>query len=75
MSAPTDQQIEKIAADVHAAWVQTKLDQGITSRLSSDGTEQMVAYDDLPDHLQELDRATVRAVLASPTLTELLTGA
>lgn len=68
----SDQIIEAIAADVHAAWVEAKLEQGITSRLSADGVEQMVTYEDLPDHLRELDRATVRAVLASPTLINLL---
>jgi hypothetical protein len=63
-----DALIEQVAADVHAAWIDAKRAQGITSRPSSDGIEQMVPYADLPDHLQELDRATVRAVLASPTL-------
>lgn len=54
--------VEQVAEKVHEAWLQTKLDQGVTSRPSSDGIEQMVPYDQLPDHLKELDRATVRAV-------------
>ena len=73
---PTDELrklVESVAADVHRAWMQTKLAQGITSRPSADGIEQMVEYDELPDHLQELDRATVRAVFASPTLAARLT--
>lgn len=57
--------IETVAAEVHQAWIETKLAQGITSRPSSDGIEQMVPYAELPDHLQELDRATVRAVYAA----------
>lgn len=64
----TDELIEAVAADVHTAWVEAKMAQGITSRLSSDGVEQMAPYAELPDHIKELDRATVRAVLASPTL-------
>lgn len=74
MLTPTevDALIEDVAADVHAAWIEAKLAQGVTSRPSSDGVEQMVPYQDLPDHLQELDRATVRAVLASPALRERL---
>lgn len=54
--------IEDVAAEVHLAWIQTKLAQGITSRRAADGTEQMVPYTELPDHLKELDRSTVRAV-------------
>lgn len=69
-----DDLIEAVAADVHAAWMEAKLAQGITSRPSSDGIEQMVPYEDLPDHLKELDRATVRAVLNSPTLRSRLDG-
>lgn len=57
--------IETVAAAVHQAWIDTKLAQGITSRPAADGTEQMVPYADLPDALQELDRATVRAVYAA----------
>jgi hypothetical protein len=57
--------IELVAAKVHEAWVETKLAQGVTSRLSSDGVEQMIPYNDLPDHLKELDRATVKAVYAA----------
>ena len=57
--------IELVSAEVHQAWIDTKLAQGITSRLSADGIEQMVHYSQLPDHLQELDRSTVRAVYAA----------
>ena len=57
--------IEIVAAEVHQAWIDAKLAQGIKSRPAADGTEQMVPYADLPDALQELDRATVRAVYAA----------
>ena len=54
--------IEIVASEVHQAWIDAKLAQGINSRPAADGTEQMVPYADLPDALQELDRAMVRAV-------------
>lgn len=57
--------IERVSAAVHAAWMETKRAQGITSRPSSDGIEQMVPYASLPEHLKELDRSTVRAVYAA----------
>jgi len=57
--------IEKVSAAVHQAWIDTKRAQGITSRPSADGREQMVPYEDLDDDLQELDRSTVRAVYAA----------
>ena len=57
--------IEIVAAEVHQAWIESKLKQGITSRPSEDGFEQMVHYSQLPNHLQEYDRATVRAVYAA----------
>lgn len=57
--------IEIVASEVHQAWIEAKLAQGITSRPAADGTEQMVPYAELPDALKELDRATVRAVYAA----------
>lgn len=57
--------IEVVAAEVHQAWIDTKLAQGITSRPSAAGVEQMVPYEQLPNDLQELDRSTVRAVYAA----------
>lgn len=57
--------IEQVAAKVHQAWIATKLAQGITSRPSADGIEQMVPYEELPEHLKELDRSTVKAVYAA----------
>jgi hypothetical protein len=57
--------IETVAAIVHRAWIETKQQHGITSRKSIEGIEQMVPYGDLPEHLKELDRSTVRAVYAA----------
>lgn len=54
--------IEQVAERVHSAWICEKVKQGITSRKSSDGREQMLPYSQLDDDLKELDRATVRAV-------------
>ena len=57
--------VEELSSKVHEAWmVQKRLD-GIESQPSALGFEQMVPYRDLPNHLQELDRVTVRACLAA----------
>ena len=57
--------IETVAAEVHQAWIDTKLAQGITSRPAATGEEQMVPYAQLSEPLKELDRSTVRAVFAA----------
>ena len=36
--------IETVASQVHQAWIDTKLVQGITSRPAATGEEQMVPY-------------------------------
>lgn len=54
---------EKIAAKVHEAWMDTKRRQGVTSRPSEWGEEQMVPYAELSERAKDLDRGTVRAVL------------
>lgn len=56
-------EIEALAAQVHEAWMTTKRDQGVTSRPSEWGEEQMVPYADLSERVKDLDRGTVRAVL------------
>lgn len=55
--------VDELAEEVHADWMRAKQDDGITSRPSADGVEQMVPYEHLPEHIKELDRVTVRAVL------------
>lgn len=56
-------ELERIAAAVHADWVEGKYAQGITSRCGPDGEEYMVPYAELSEGAKDLDRATVRAVL------------
>lgn len=58
-------EIEAVASAVHQAWIEAKLAAGITSRPAADGREQMVPYAQLDNDLQELDRATVRAVYSA----------
>lgn len=57
--------IEAVADQVHQAWIETKLAQGITTRPAATGEEQMVPYAQLTEPLKELDRSTVRAVYAA----------
>jgi hypothetical protein len=69
--------IETVAARVHKAWIQQKLEGGVTTRISESGEELMVPYEALSDPAKELDRATVRAVYAAiqATATEMSAGA
>ena len=60
-----DDLTEDIAARVHEAWMETKRQQGVTSRPSEWGEEQIVPYDELSERAKDLDRGTVRAVLAA----------
>lgn len=55
--------VEAISAKVHKQWIETKLSQGITSRLSEDGEELMVPYNQLSEDAKDLDRGTVKTVL------------
>jgi hypothetical protein len=57
--------IEMVAEKVHEAWMESKRKQGITSRKSEFGEEQMVPYSELSEQAKELDRSTVRAVYAA----------
>jgi hypothetical protein len=58
-----DALVEELAERVHEAWLATTRAQGITSRLSPSGEEQVVPYARLSEPAKDLDRATVRAVL------------
>lgn len=62
LQSSPDVDIERIAAQVHKAWMEQKQADGVASRLSADGIEQMAPYEELPWSIQELDRSTVRAV-------------
>lgn len=66
---PAEQQggwdLETVSARVHDAWLATKRASGFASRLSESGEELMRPYSELSEQAKELDRATVRAVLAA----------
>lgn len=55
--------VEVVAAKVHEAWMAAKREQGVSSRPSEWGEEQMVPYAALSERAKDLDRATVTAVL------------
>ena len=57
--------IEAVSAEVHAAWIESKRRQGVSSRKGEDGEELMVPYEELSEKAKELDRVTVRAVYAA----------
>ncbi len=58
--------VDKVAALVHQAWVETKLAQGLTSRRSpTTGEEQLVPYDQLSETVKDDDRILVRTVYAA----------
>lgn len=57
--------IEVVSAEVHAAWMQSKRDKGVTTRKSESGEELMVAYAELSEGAKDLDRSSVRAVYAA----------
>lgn len=61
----TDSTLEAISAAVHDGWMDSKLAQGITSRQSETGEELMTDYDALSEDAKDLDRGTVRSVLAA----------
>jgi hypothetical protein len=54
--------IEKVSALVHLAWINSKLNLGITSRKSETGEELIASYEKLSEEAKDLDRNTVRAV-------------
>jgi hypothetical protein len=57
--------IEAVSDRVHEAWMDSKQQQGITSRKSENGEELMVPYAQLSEAAKDLDRGTVRAVYAA----------
>jgi len=57
--------VERISAAVHERWMQSKHEQGVTSRKSETGEELMVPYNELSEAAKSLDRGTVEAVLAA----------
>jgi hypothetical protein len=57
--------IEEVSAEVHAAWIEAKRAQGVTSRAAEDGEELMIPYEQLSERAKELDRTAVRSVYAA----------
>lgn len=57
--------IERVSSAVHEKWMETKRSQNVTTRLAEDGEELMVPYHQLSEKAKELDRGSVRAVLAA----------
>ena len=63
--------IEQVSAEVHKAWMNSKKDEGITSRKSEDGEELMVPYELLSEKAKDIDWNTVKAVYAAITKLQL----
>jgi RyR domain-containing protein len=57
--------VEKISAKVHEQWMESKLAKGVTTRKSESGEELMVPYEQLSEGAKDLDRGSVKAVLAA----------
>lgn len=58
--------VEAISAKVHANWIESKLAKGVTSRkLDTTGEELMVDYNLLTEEAKDLDRGTVKTVVAA----------
>ena len=54
--------IEQVSAEVHAAWMESKKANGVSSRKAEDGEELMVPYEELSEKAKDLDRITVKTV-------------
>ncbi len=57
--------LELVSAAVHAAWMRSKREKGIETRLSETGEELMVPYEQLSEAARELDRSSVQAVFVA----------
>jgi ribA/ribD-fused uncharacterized protein len=57
--------VEVVSASVHAAWMESKRAQGVTSRMAEDGEELMVPYLQLSEKAKQLDSASVQTVYAA----------
>lgn len=60
-----DNLIEVLSEASHDGWMDGKISQGITTRISEWGEELMVPYPDLSDKAKDLDRFNIRSVLAA----------
>jgi hypothetical protein len=57
--------IEAISAKVHEQWMATKRAKGVVTRKLESGEELMVPYSQLSEEAKDLDRGSVRAVVAA----------
>ena len=57
--------LEIVAAEVHNAWMNSKIAHGVTTRKSESGEELMVPYEELSELQKDTDRNTVKAVYAA----------
>lgn len=57
--------IEAVSAKVHENWMVAKRAAGVTSRKLESGEELMVPYSELSEQAKDLDRGTVKTVLAA----------
>ncbi len=57
--------IEAVSDKVHENWMTMKRAAGVTSRPSEAGEELMVPYSQLSEQAKDLDRGTVKTVLAA----------
>lgn len=57
--------IEEVSAEVHQAWMDSKIKNGIRSRKSEAGEELILPYYTLSEAAKELDRIAVRTVYAA----------
>lgn len=54
--------LEIVAEAAHEGWMQSKRNQGITSRESEWGEEFMVPYAEMSERAKDIDRSAVRSV-------------
>jgi hypothetical protein len=57
--------VEAISAKVHEQWMELKRSKGVESRKSETGEELMVPYEQLSESAKDLDRGSVKAVIAA----------
>lgn len=58
-----DELVELMGAGAHEAWMDYYRGIGVTSRLSHEGEEFMVPWDQLSEHGKNLDRVIMRGIL------------
>lgn len=57
--------VEKLSEAAHEGWMESKQAAGVSTRLSESGEELLAPYSVLSEAAKDLDRSTVRSVLAA----------